>query len=65
MKELLTPVQLSEWIHIRPQTLASWRLQGKGPPFLKMGSRVFYDSEEIEKWLAKNRRTSTSDPGPA
>jgi predicted DNA-binding transcriptional regulator AlpA len=52
-------------IGMKPKTLDNWRSKGGGPPYLKLGSRVIYDDDEVDAWLAARRRTSTSDPGPA
>ena len=35
-------------------TLANWRVQEKGPPFIKFGTRVRYPLVELEKWEANN-----------
>ena len=33
------------------QTFARWRCEGKGPPFVKAGSRVLYRGQDILDWL--------------
>ena len=35
----------------KPQTLRVWRSQGKGPAYLKIGSRVLYSGDTLNKWL--------------
>ena len=35
----------------KPQTLRVWRSQDKGPAYLKIGSRVFYTGDALNKWL--------------
>ena len=42
-------------------TLNKLRLTGGGPIFLKLGRRVLYDFKDLEDWLGRHRRTSTSD----
>lgn len=42
------------------KTLAQWRSQGKGPPFLKIGGRILYARADLDAWLASCRRTSTA-----
>lgn len=37
------------------QTLAVWRHAGKGPPFIKSGSRVLYRGSDILSWLDAQR----------
>ena len=34
------------------QTLAGWRSKGIGPDYIKIGSRVAYAGEALNKWLA-------------
>ena len=36
----------------KPQTLRVWRSQGKGPAYLKIGSRGFYSGADLNDWLA-------------
>jgi predicted DNA-binding transcriptional regulator AlpA len=47
-------------LNLSPKTLENWRSIGVGPPFLKLGARVVYDEIEVDKWLAKQQRTSTT-----
>jgi hypothetical protein len=35
-------------------TLANWRTQGKGPPFVKLGSKVRYPVAPLEAWEAEH-----------
>ena len=32
-------------------TLAHWRCQGRGPAFVKLGSRVAYRGADLNAWL--------------
>lgn len=50
----LTPRELTvRWNHsITTGTLANWRCQKKGPPFVRFGSRVLYPMEKLELWEA-------------
>ena len=43
----------------RPQTLAHWRSQGRGPTYIKVGGRVLYPGRELNLWLGG----STIRPG--
>ena len=33
-------------------TLAHWRSEGRGPAFIKIGSRVAYSGKALNDWLA-------------
>jgi hypothetical protein len=37
------------------------RIIGSGPPFYKFGKTVLYDLNEVDDWIAEQRRESTSD----
>ena len=37
----------------RPSTLAHWRSEGRGPAFIKLGSRVAYRGLHLNEWLAE------------
>lgn len=51
----LTPSELAvRWNHsITTGTLANWRSQKKGPPFVRFGSRVLYPMAKLEVWEAE------------
>ncbi len=50
--DLLTTEEAAKRLGIRPNTLAHWRLNGKGPRFLKVGRmHVRYRPEDIERWI--------------
>ena len=33
-------------------TLAHWRSEGRGPAFIKLGSKVAYRGSDLNEWLA-------------
>ncbi len=51
----LSPKDLVErWCgKIRLGTLSNWRNKGKGPPVTKIGGRVLYRLDLLEKWEQK------------
>lgn len=57
----MRPAELAERLHLKPKTLAEYRVSGEGPEFIKAGPRLcIYTAAAVEAWLAKGRRTSTS-----
>jgi len=48
---------------ITPGTLQVWRCQGKGPRYIKSGSKVIYRLRDINAYLDSRTRKSTADPG--
>lgn len=60
---LLTPAELCErWKHVvRQDTLAMWRHQKKGPPYLKVGSKVLYALKDVVEYEANNQKLVSGD----
>lgn len=68
----LNAKELSNRWRLSLQTLANWRHEGKGPPFIRVGARVLYPVEGInafEKlsttWLSPDSSQATSDATPS
>lgn len=60
MDKLLSTLETARYLDIHPTTLATWRVEGRGPRFIKLGNRkVRYRSEDITAWLDKNTQTTT------
>jgi len=58
---LLTTEQAAEYLCVKTRTLESWRVQGLGPPFVKVGRLVRYLQTTLDEWLLSCQRKSTSD----
>jgi hypothetical protein len=54
--------ELAERLNISPRTLERWRWLGEGPRFLKIGGRVVYRLQDIERYEAEQLRDSTTAP---
>jgi predicted DNA-binding transcriptional regulator AlpA len=54
----------AEYLGLHRKTLDNWRTTGRGPRYLKLGSRVLYEQSELDAFKARCLRTSTSDRGP-
>jgi excisionase family DNA binding protein len=52
MQDLLTEQEVSRQLHVSLAALRRWRLERRGPQFIKVGSLVRYRPEELEQWLA-------------
>jgi hypothetical protein len=52
MFTLLTEEEVARQLHVSVASLRRWRLQRRGPQFIKVGSLVRYRPDEIEVWLA-------------
>lgn len=61
MPTLLTPSQVATLCGLSRSTLAKRRLQGVGPPFVKIGAAVRYPEAELMAWMDGHPRyTSTA-----
>ncbi|MND57391.1 hypothetical protein D3C80_485190 [compost metagenome] len=55
--ETLIPSRLMPaYIGLSSQTLARWRHEGKGPPYVKIGRLIAYKVGEIRNWLHRQGR---------
>jgi excisionase family DNA binding protein len=52
MFALLTEEEVAKQLRVSIASLRRWRLEQRGPRFIKVGSLVRYRPEEIESWLA-------------
>ena len=41
----------AKYVNRSPKTLAMWRMQGIGPPWIKCGGRVFYNKEALDAFM--------------
>ena len=58
---LLTPKRVAEITGLSEETLAQWRSQKRGIPYLKLGRRALYHPADVQRYLASCRVT-VSDP---
>lgn len=58
---LLKDTEVAKEFGIPRSTLCKKRLTGDGPPFVKIGSAVYYERAIIVKWIAERRVRSTSE----
>lgn len=57
----LTTPQAAAFVGLGISSLEKLRVTGGGPAFLKIGRRVVYDAVDLEHWLVKHKRSSTSE----
>jgi predicted DNA-binding transcriptional regulator AlpA len=51
MDTFLREKDLAALLAVSVATLRAWRLRGKGPRYVKIGSAVRYRQEDINAWL--------------
>lgn len=65
MHPVIREEKAAELLGLSPRTLQRFRVEGRGPKFVKLGKRVFYTEEDLEAYVSASRRQSTSEPGEA
>lgn len=60
MDKLMTPKELAERYNMTQESLANWRLAGKGPAWIRLGSgkrpRVMYRMTDVLTWEKQNEQ---------
>src|SRR5713101_4972874 len=57
---LLSPTDVARLTGQAIGTLMNWRYRRIGPPFIKIGRKVWYDTQDLRAWIA-SRKQVTSD----
>jgi len=63
---LLTPQETADYLGLPEHTIAKWRSERKGPPYLKLEGRlVRYAASDLDRWLDEQRvfPQDSSKPG--
>jgi predicted DNA-binding transcriptional regulator AlpA len=61
LRRMLSTPEAASYCGSSASTFAKLRLYGGGPLYVKVGRRVVYDPADLDRWLASQRRASTSD----
>jgi predicted DNA-binding transcriptional regulator AlpA len=60
-RKMLKAPAAAAYCGLSASTFAKLRLYGGGPAYVKLGRRVVYDPDDLDRWLAEHRRASTSE----
>lgn len=61
--DLLATAAAAPYIKHAESTMNRWRVEGSGPPFIKLGRKVFYRKADLDAWLERHVVSSTSEAG--
>jgi hypothetical protein len=65
LKDLHTTEEAAPMVRLTKRALEYLRCQGRGPGYLKLGRRVFYTTEGLERWAASRQvETAESQSAP-
>ena len=53
--------QLSELLGVSERTLERWRVEGRGPKFVRAGRRPLYRLSDVDAWAQDQTFGSTSE----
>lgn len=62
--QLLNTQEAADAVRLARMTLVKMRVEGRGPVFTKVGRRVFYRPEDLERWIMDGRRENTQATRP-
>lgn len=60
LDELLTTTEAANFLGLKPNTLAKWRVAGVGPLYVALGRAVRYRVSDLKLFIERNTRHSTS-----
>ncbi len=55
MSRYLTRREISEEYPISYSTLAHMAMEGRGPPYSRIGKRAIYKVVDVERWIERHR----------
>jgi excisionase family DNA binding protein len=55
------PREAADYLRSSESTLAKKRLNGDGPPFVRIGRAIRYRRSDLDAWMARSVRRSTSE----
>jgi len=58
---VMSPSEAARYLGLAVSTLAKMRCWGGSPTFLRLGRKIGYQRDDLDKWLAARRATNTSD----
>jgi predicted site-specific integrase-resolvase len=60
---VMSEATAAETLGLSARTLERWRVEGRGPAFIKLGKSVRYRPVDLAEFIERQRRTSTSEVG--
>ena len=60
--KLMTQEEIARRYAVVTKTIEHWRVIGWGPPFLKVGAKVFYREEDVIRYELDNLKTRNDSP---
>jgi hypothetical protein len=64
LDKLLTTEQVAVLLEKPESTVAQWRYEGLGPPYIRIHNHVRYREADLEAWVEANRVVPEQAPRP-
>lgn len=65
VKQKLNTLEAAAYLGVQPNTLEVWRCKNKGPRYYKLGTRVIYDRDDLDAFLASRSIETMESDGRA
>lgn len=62
LSQFMTVDEVADLCRTTPETVRYWRYAGSGPRSFKVGRRVLFAVEDVEKWLESARGLNSGKP---
>ncbi len=62
MQSLLDTPALASELDASEPTIISWRRNGVGPDFIRVGRLIRYRREDVDRWLQEQTQRQTPSP---
>jgi len=59
--DLFSTWESAKYLRTARQTLARWRVQGFGPPWVRWSRGVYYRKEDLDRFIEEHVHRSTSE----
>jgi predicted DNA-binding transcriptional regulator AlpA len=50
-RRLISERRVGAMLGFSKRTLQRWRQENKGPPWVKIGRRIYYDEDKLNAWI--------------
>jgi len=53
VQQLISVIELADWLHLPVKTLYAWRRAGTGPPSFRAGKEIRYRVADVDNWMSE------------
>lgn len=52
-EELISATEAAKFLKVSPRTIERWRTQSSGPPYIRLGRRVWYRRQRLNEFILR------------